>query len=135
MACRGSYHTPETPQTFDSGDDLVDADVAMPSKLERARATIRNIRREERESKAQFWMATGEAVGLTSGSYLGQRLLGGVKVPYTPVTVNVVLGTSAVVADMLGWTEHPLAYTVSGVAKGMALGDLAMLGFKHRMTP
>jgi len=107
----------------------------MPSKLERARTQIRNIRRDEKESKTQFLMASGEAIGLTSGAYLGQRVLGGIKVPYTPVTLNVALGGAAVVADMLGWTEHPVSYTVSGVAKGAALGDLALLGFKHRMTP
>lgn len=108
----------------------------MPqSKLARTKATLRNLRAEIRGDRDHLVVTTGATLGLGTGAYLGPRMLHGMNIPFTPVPLNYAFGGASVLADLAGWTDGFIGATLSGLGKGMALGQAGVSGFQARSSP
>ena len=105
------------------------------SKLARTKTTLRNLRNELRADRDHMLVVTAQTIGLGTGAYLGPRVLHGMNIPFTPVPLNYALGGASVLADLAGWTDGFIGATLSGLGKGMALGQAGVSGFQARTGP
>lgn len=108
----------------------------MPSKLESAKTSLRNLRANMKDSQTRVVSGTLNNTALWGGSYIGGRFTAGVMIPKTKIPWNTGLGVLGVVADLIGWSDdYIIIGAISSFVKGMALSDAAFIGFKHKTEP